>query len=174
MARSKARESERENPVVGLVVMLGFWLTVALLPLFYGLSAAKLAFGLSGEPGQVTVEKCVRVGSGKSRGTDCRGWFTPQDGSRVYIHLPPESKEGETFPARLQPDGEHAYPTDVSGRLAALALPALGVLFLVPMPLALIYMLSTRGPGRLAKYSTAAVAALAGCLCMVGLVASYV
>lgn len=163
----------RMSPAGALVTIVG-WLAVALLPLFFGLSDARLAFGLTGTPGTATVERCVDYGSGDDERTECRGRFVPDDRGTAArtVGLPPESDEGESFPARLQPDGERARPADLKGRLSALILPALGLLFLIPMPLGLNYLLADRRPGRLLRYLTAGAAAVLGGVCLAGLVAS--
>jgi hypothetical protein len=166
--------SQRRTSPAGALVTIVVWLAVALLPLLFGLSDARLAFGLTGEPGTATVESCVEHGSGEDAETECRGRFVPDDRGTPArtVGLPPESDEGESFRAQLQPDGERARPADVKGRLSALILPALGLLFLVPMPLGLTYLLAGRSPGRLVRYLTAGAASVLGAVCLAGLVAS--
>lgn len=103
----------------------------------------RLAFGLTGTPGTITVRSCVKTVVANETGIDCRGEFVPARpgaGKVSGVHLPPESKVGETFPARLDSDGGSAHPTGIEGRLGALTLPALGVAFLVPLPWVLYHM----------------------------------
>ncbi|MFB4300526.1 hypothetical protein [Actinomadura sp. NTSP31] len=166
--------SQRRSSPAGAVVTIAVWLAVALLPLLYGLSDARLAFGLTGAPGTATVESCVDHGSGEDAETECRGRFVPDDRGTAArtVGLPPESDEGESFRARLQPDGERARPADLKGRLSALVLPALGLLLLVPLPLGLNYLLTDRRPGRILRYLTAGSAAVLGAACLAGLVAA--
>jgi hypothetical protein len=128
-------------------VIIGGWLVVALLPIMAELSDLRLAFGLSGTPGTITVLSCVDSRVADKKRTDCRGEFVPAEqgaGKVTGVRLPPESKEGESFPARLASDGRSAHPTGLKGRLGALTLPALGVAFLVPLPWVIYHM----GPDR--------------------------
>ncbi|WP_030176501.1 hypothetical protein [Spirillospora albida] len=174
MSRSAGAKAERTSPT-GLIVMMAMWLAVGLLPIGFSVGDVRLAFGLTGEPGRATVELCVETGGGKGSGTDCRGTFRPDAPGAApvgNVHLPPESDEGETFTARLRPDGEHAVPTGLKGRLASLALPALGLFFLLPMPIALRYLISDRRAGRVSLYALVASMAGAAVLCITGLVAS--
>ncbi|GAA3966686.1 hypothetical protein GCM10023085_56440 [Actinomadura viridis] len=154
--------------------MLGLWLAVGLAPLLFSVQNVRLAFGLTGEPGKATVERCVDYGAGKNSRTECRGRFRPDDSQaapRTHVLLPPESDEGETFTARLRPDGVRAHPADIKGRLGALSLPALGVLFLLPFPWALVFLYSDRRLARASLYVLAVLAATAGGLCLAGLIA---
>ncbi|MFD0687297.1 hypothetical protein [Actinomadura fibrosa] len=166
--------SQRKVSPAGALVAIGLWLVVALLPLVFGLADARLAFGLTGTPGTATVERCIHYGSGKHSRTDCRGRFVSDDRAAATrtVGLPPESDEGETFPAQLRPDGERARPTDAKGRLSTLALPALGLLFLVPLPWGLLYLFTDRQLGRFTRYLMAGAATALGAVCLVGLTAA--
>ncbi|MFI0447958.1 hypothetical protein [Actinomadura sp. 6N118] len=175
MSRSNA-STPRGNRQAGaglgkILLTVVLWLTVGLLPLLFGVGDVRLAFGLVGEPGKATVERCADYNSGADSYTECRGTFRPDDRSRPAVEnvrMPPETDEGETFTARLRPDGDSAGFADLRGKLGSLALPALGVLFLVPMPWGLAYLFGRR-PGRLSLYAMAVPAAGAAALCVVGL-----
>lgn len=174
MSGSARTKADKTSPM-GLIVMMAMWLSLGLMPIGFSVGDMRLAFGLTGEPGRATVELCVETGGGKNSGTDCRGTFRPDAPGAAPVsdvHLPPESDEGETFAARLRPDGEHAVPTGLKGRLASVALPALGLFFLLPIPLALRYLIADRRPGRFALYALVVSMAAAAVLCITGLVAS--
>ncbi|MFB4315285.1 hypothetical protein [Actinomadura sp. 21ATH] len=168
---SGANSGEKTSPV-GIAVMLAMWLGVGLLPVLFSLGDMRLAFGLAGERGTAVVQYCEDLGESRY---DCRGRFEPADPraeATTDVRLPPDSDEGEMFPARLRPDGEQAVPADTQGRLAALAVPALGMALLVPLPAGLAYLIAGRRPGRVHRYAIAVLAAGFALLCAVGLVAS--
>ncbi|SEG34892.1 hypothetical protein SAMN04489712_104521 [Thermomonospora echinospora] len=149
------------------------WLALGVTPILSDVTDLRLAFGLIGEPGRVAVTGCTDLGEGRY---DCRGVFVPDDpqGRTVRnLKLPPESDAGETFEARLQPDGERAHPTGTKGQLNALALPFLGFAMLVPLPWLIAYMFWGRSPGRASWWVMGVLAGL-GCLgCLAGLIAAY-
>ncbi|MFI0350150.1 hypothetical protein [Actinomadura sp. 9N407] len=174
MSRSTAKNSGRTSPV-GVLVLLGLWLTIGLMPVLFSITDLRLAFGLTGQAGTAVVERCTEHTSGTDDYVECRGSFQPSDhraAPTADVHLPPESDEGESFPARLQDDGDRARPADLKGRLAAAAVPALGVFFLVPLPWALLYMITGRGPNRISRYAMASLAIVTAGLCLAGLIAA--
>jgi hypothetical protein len=165
-------KSTGDGPVKTLVVVL-LWLVLGALPILTDLTDMRLAFGLLGEPGKVAVTGCTDLGDDRY---DCRGVFVPDDprGRTVRdLQLPPESDAGETFEARLRPDGQWAHPTGLRGQLNALALPFLGFAILVPLPWVAAYMFRGRSPGRASWWVMGVLGGL-GCLgCLAGLVAAY-
>ncbi|MEW2352318.1 hypothetical protein [Spirillospora sp. NPDC029432] len=157
---------------MGVIVLFSMWLALGLMPILFSLGDMRLAFGLTGEPGTAVVQYCADLGDDRY---DCRGRFEPADPRRAAtedVHLPPDSDEGEMFPAQLRPDGEHAAPAGTQGRLASLALPALGMVFLVPLPWGLASLVTSRRPGRLSLYVMGVLAGAFALLCVVGMVAS--
>lgn len=173
MAKSRT-SAKGANNVLKTLIGFGLWLAVGVLPIVAELPELRLAMGWSGTAGTATVHDCVLIERADDDYTECTGVFVPNDrpAESVNVKLPPESDEGETFPARLQADGEWARPTDVKGKLGALAIPALGVLFLVPMPWVIVGAVAgRRAPGKVAMRFMAVVACIPAALFVIGMIA---
>jgi hypothetical protein len=163
-----SRQHQDVGPVRATIAFI-IWIGVGLVPVYFGLSDLRVAFGLTGTPGMASVERCIEDAVNET--TDCRGQFVPDDsaGAPRSVDLPPESDEGETFRAQLQPDGERAVPSGFKGRASSLILPALGFLILVPFPWILIGVTTRFKPGTFSIYTMGALAAVAGGISILGL-----
>ncbi|REE98241.1 hypothetical protein [Thermomonospora umbrina] len=152
------------------LIVAVMWLAVGLMPILFELTDLRLAFGNTGTPGQVNVTSCTDLGDERY---DCRGDFIPDapGGAKVSgIGLPPDSDEGDSFPARLSDDGDTAHPTGTLGILQALAVPALGFVILVPFPWGLAYMFAGRAPGVVSGWAMMLLAGAGGLVCLAGLI----
>lgn len=153
------------------------WVGVAVLPIAAGLDGLRLAYGLTGTPGKATAVSCAD--NGYEDETDCRGTFTATgdetaggEAAKVSgVQIRSRAREGETFSAQLTSDRDLMEPADVRGRLVALALPAMGVLFLVPLPWVVWNMARGRTLTGRQFNAMGIVAAVPGGLAIIGFVA---
>lgn len=153
--------------IVGLI-----WVGVAVLPVAAGFGDLRLAYGMTGTSGTATAVSCAD--NGYEDETDCRGTFTAAGDKTAEVsnvQVRSRAREGETFSAQLTPDRERMEPTDVRGRLVALALPALGVLFLVPLPWVVWNMARGRSLTGRQFNAIGILAAVPGCLMIIGFAA---
>lgn len=150
-----------------------FWLGAAAPAFLFGLDDLRLAYGMTGTPGTVTQVVCGRTGVDAE--LECFGRFTPAGGDpaeSTEVIVPSPGRDGETFPARLRiSDGGDwvVTPTDLKGRLAALPLPAMGALFIVPLPWVVFYTVTGRSMGRRQPIVMGAIAALLAGAFVIGL-----
>ncbi|WP_018657076.1 hypothetical protein [Actinomadura flavalba] len=173
MSRSDTRAPR--TGLRGLLLVTALWLAVALAPIGFGVDDLRLAFGVAGTPGTATAGSCREYGAGNQARRECRGTFTPDDAARPPlsdVHLPPESDVGEPFAARLNTAGDAARRADLTGRLGALSVPALGLLFLLPLPWGVAYLARGHTPHRATRAILGVAAAGLGLLCAAGLVLS--
>ncbi|MFI0408223.1 hypothetical protein [Actinomadura sp. 3N508] len=157
------------KPVTPLQMIIGIamWLGVALIPIVFEITEVRLAFGQMGTPGRVTVTSCTD----SDTSAYCSGTFTPKapPSTPINVTLRADSKEDDVFPAQLHPDGIHAYPTDFGGRASTVAIPALGILILVPLPWALAYKYFRHIPGKISLSVMGVLAAIPAGVTLVGL-----
>ncbi|TDB87421.1 hypothetical protein E1264_14750 [Actinomadura sp. KC216] len=161
-----ARSGKPLTPIQ-MIVGIAMWLGVALIPIVFEITEVRLAFGRTGTPGTATVTYCTDTDTSPY----CSGTFTPDDppSTPVTVTLRADSKEDDVFPAQLHPDGIHAYPTDFGGRASTLAIPALGILILIPLPWALAYKYLRHVPGKISLSVMGALAAVPAGITLIGL-----
>ncbi|GLW05217.1 hypothetical protein Misp01_03470 [Microtetraspora sp. NBRC 13810] len=113
------------------------WAAMGVLPIVFAVPGLRLAAGVTGVPGTLTVVSCAALGEGRY---DCRGSFAPASGGpAVPVRASPDSTAGDVLPARLAPGGDRAVPAGAAGVLAALALPGVGVAGLGFLPYVIVY-----------------------------------
>jgi len=149
------------------------WAAVSLIPIPFAIPSIKLAAGVVGTPGTLTVDTCERLGRGRY---DCDGHFTPADGGpAIPVSAPPDLEAGDTIQAQLTPEGDRAEVAGLPGILGALTLPFLSLGLIAFLPYVILYWMptATRHHLRMAVIIGCALTAVSLAGVAVGLVAVY-
>jgi hypothetical protein len=161
----------RDPGPIGKVVLVLLWAVLGVMPIVLSYGDLQLATGAVGTPGTLTVEQCTDLGQGRY---DCDGRFTPADGSpAVAVDASPDSSAGDVTPAQLTPEGDRAVKNGTAGVLAALTLPALGVMVLAFLPAIALWGFGSRRSKRPSVLVGVGVAVVGAIGVVVGLVAAY-
>lgn len=156
---------------IGKAVLVFLWLVLGVTPIVFSIGDLRLATGAVGTPGTLTVEQCTELGEGRY---DCDGRFTPDDGGpAIAVDASPDSSAGDVTSAQLTPEGDRAVKNGTAGVLAALTLPALGVMVLAFLPAIALWGFGSRRSKRPAVLVGVGVAVVGALGVVVGLVASY-
>lgn len=120
------------------------------------------SWGLAGEQGTLTVERCetrLQPDGGEQRAV-CLGTFTPDDGGGAYpVEAKLRADPGDELAVGADGPDEDAYRADLWGRWAAVALPLLPLAFLWLTPWAGWFL---RRPGERARRSETTLFLAAG------------
>ncbi|GAA0995398.1 hypothetical protein GCM10009555_089560 [Acrocarpospora macrocephala] len=162
--------AKRGPGLAGKIILVILWVGVCVVPLALSVSAIELATGRVGTPGTLTVVSCESLGQGRY---DCKGSFLPDSGGpAVPVDASPDSDAGEVIRAQLTPSGDRAVPTGVTGLLAALAVPAVGVGGLGFLPYVVLYWMGVRRGMRTAVIVGSVITGVGLLLAVVGVVAA--
>ncbi|GGS50521.1 hypothetical protein GCM10010156_06560 [Planobispora rosea] len=166
----KPRPGNLPGPAARVVLVL-CWLALGLLPILSAVGDIKLAAGVTGTPGTLTVVSCEDLGRGRY---DCKGGFAPDGGgAAVPVDASPDSEAGDVTRAQLAPEGDRAVKAGTAGVAAALTLPFLGIASLAFLPYVIMYFLGARRGRRTAVAAGAAVTVLGVIGMIAGMVAAY-
>ncbi|WP_440064834.1 hypothetical protein [Streptosporangium sp. OZ121] len=156
---------------VGMAILLVLWTGLGVLPFVVAVPGLKLATGSIGVPGTLTVVSCEDLGQGRY---DCKGAFAPDGGGdAIPVAASPDSTAGDVRRARLTPEGDRAVPTGISGVLAALTMPFLGVGVLGFLPYVLLHVSGARRGRRAAVVLGCLLTLVSLAGVVVGMVAAY-
>ncbi|MFF5111444.1 hypothetical protein [Streptosporangium sp. NPDC000509] len=94
----------------------------------------RTALGMEGEPGTATVLSCSEYRRARRAATqyDCKARFVFEDPARapIVIQTVADTKAGETFPAAISTEGDHAIPTGTRGVWRVM--PVMSVVLVIP------------------------------------------